>query len=159
MIDGIFHVINFLLFVGLVVYCFRTYAYAPITQAMILERTEQLNMTKRYEHLRKQEQGLVKVYQHQNMSYEELSQKVALWRDAVSSVELHYEHEREQIIRAMNERIRVQQQYIAQEQVCRSVVPQVMEAVVEDMRVLYADPHFIAHYTHAAIDRMQRRIQ
>jgi len=84
-INTLFHVLNALVVIAFIVYLFHQYLLEKIVQALALEHTSQVNMAKRHEQLRKQEQNLIRAYYHHNYLYEELSRKIDLWRQRIEA--------------------------------------------------------------------------
>lgn len=133
LIDLLFYGINLAALVLLIAYLFRRFLKDSLQQMMTFEQLSYTNMLKRQEQLRKQEQHLIRAYYHQNYVYEELSQKVSLWRQRMSQHEAHYET----ACNVIDERIRVRQQqqrdYMHMLQVCREAGPHARKKAQEEL--------------------------
>jgi hypothetical protein len=133
MIDQIFSILNFLIFIGFCIYVFRRYAAEQLRSYITMDQITLNNMQRKYEQLVKQEQSLVRAGQHQYETYHDLSRKVAAWTAA-----LHHQHNvraREQVhIQAhIDERLQVQKVHLEQRAICQKVLPQAIERATEQL--------------------------
>ena len=134
MIDAVFHVVNFLTLCYLVCYIFRAYLYERISQAMIMAQAAYTNALKRGDQLRKQEQGLIRAYYHQNYRYEELSHKTELWNQRLHELSQLQAKEREAIIEALDRRNHIQYKNTQSLLLCEQVVEQAVAEAKKELQ-------------------------
>lgn len=156
MVDIIFHIINFLALCAVLHYTFRTYLYERIAQTMIMAQAAYTNILKRNELLRKQEQGLIRAYYHQNYRYEELSRKTELWNHKVEQdYQLHLK-QREVILQQLDQRDHIQQKNLQLLHLSERIIAEVVSGAQKDITA-YLAPAKEKEYTQNLIELVTRK--
>lgn len=156
MVDSIFHILNFLTLCLLIRYIFRTYLYERISQTMIMTQAAYTNAIKRNEQLRKQEQGLIRAYYHQNYRYEELSRKTELWNHKIEQDYQAQIKERDAIAQSLDQRDHIQKKNLQSLQLCQQVTTQVVADAHRDI-VARLTPDKEKEYTRQLIQRVTEK--
>jgi hypothetical protein len=133
-IDIIFHILNTALLLAALSYIFKKYIYGRIFQNMIMSQAAYSNLIKRNEQLRKQEQGLVRAYYHQNYRYEELSHKVELWNQRVEASKQEHIRDAEVVMQALHHRAYQQYHSLQAFYECKRVISIIMNEIPHDLR-------------------------
>jgi hypothetical protein len=132
-IDIIFHILNTALLLAALFYIFKKYIYGRIFQNMIMSQAAYSNLVKRNEQLRKQEQGLVRAYYHQNYRYEELSHKVELWNQKVEVLKQEQVRESEIVMQALHRRAYHQHHSLQALYECNHVINTIMSETPHEL--------------------------
>lgn len=154
-VDVIFHIINTAVLGIIASYCIRKYLAPRIAQNMIMSQTAASNIVKRNDQLRKQEQGLVRAYYHQNYRYEELSHKVQLWNQKVEALDTLKLKEREAVMLTLDTRTYRQYKKIQAHAECKEVVRHVTANAPPALQTHFG-PKGAQAYTHTLIAHLTR---
>lgn len=156
MIDIFFHVLNFLVLCFVLRYVFKKYFFERISQAMVMAHAAYANALKRNEQLRKQEQGLVRAYYHQNYRYEELSRKTELWNHKIEQDYQLQLKQKEAVLQKLDQRSCHQQRHLQSLHVSLRVVEEVIEEVQNELKSRL-DKNKTQVYTQRLIERITRK--
>lgn len=159
MIDLIFHIINFAVFVALCMYAFKKYAYFPLRQEMITEELAQSSLHKKLESLKKQEAHLAAARQHQKALYEELLLKTERWRVGTAARTAERKIKMQQLVQDIQDRVCVQKQYQERMQVEAVILPRALAGAQAELMQKYAEPEAGQKYTNTITDALQARVR
>lgn len=158
MIDLIFHLINFALFVALCTYAFKKYAATPLRQEMIAEELMHGSLHKRLEGLKKQEAQIAAARQHQKAFYEDLMAKTERWRTAM---QLRADEEKlrmRQAVQKIQDRACVQKNYQERTQFEAVIVPRALAAAQKELSRRFAEPAAAERFTKSITDELHMRV-
>ncbi len=148
-IDIIFAIINTAVLCAIFYYVYLRFVKERLQQGMILEQSTHMNMVRRQESLRKQEQSLVRAYYHHHYRYEELSHKIQKWRQHIDNRLQEQQHEAERlsqrIEQSRRERDRAVQERIACMKLIDHIVAETENRLVERCKDTTTIDHYLQH--------------
>lgn len=157
-VDLIFAFINFGVVVAIIVHFFRKRGYERLRQAMSFEQVHTLNLTKRNEQLKKQEQNLVRAYYHQNMVYEELSKKVDLWRNRREQERVARATDLEQAYTIIEQREQERSNRTHEQELLRTLKQEALIQAEQELTAWFRDPKNVNDYTQRGIAALKKDI-
>jgi len=151
MIDILFALLNTAVLFLVLAYLYRRFMYERIQQAMLLEHATHLNLVKRQESLRKQEQGLVRAYYHQHYRYEELSKKIDLWRQQLEVKDQQQRLYQEDAALALQRMRQARERYLHDHQRCASIMGAILTKAQHDLQEYFENPEHRDAYMQSVI--------
>jgi hypothetical protein len=152
MINLIFNILNFLVFLAVAAYLFKRFALPAISRAMIFEKLSAEALVRQQEELNKQEKNLELNFRRQQAEFQDLAEKITRWHDEVERKK-EAGHERQKDIEQHVHQRRAQQIHDQQLLNVRTrVVPQAVEAARAELKNVFAhdaqEPVYSAYMSH-----------
>jgi len=156
MLDTIFHLLNFALFIFLARYAFKRWGWPIIVRQMNTEELLHSAACKKLVDLKKQQQAIEQSALEQQRLYGDLSVKIDTWR---SSVNRQGEQELKARMRAIELMHARYQQLVAfqqQAQLEAAVMPLALEAARKDLQTYFVDEGHQRVYMAQIMSQMKR---
>lgn len=138
MINLLFNILNFSLFVAVAAYLFKRYALPAISKSIIFEKLSFDGLRRQHDELKKQEKNLAESSRRQQDEYQDLTAKIMRWRAAEEKKKetaLEHQQEIEQIVHQRRAQQLHDQQLL---KIHMQVVPQAVEEARAELTKLFA---------------------
>jgi hypothetical protein len=156
MIDFIFHILNFVLLIGIFVYLSKRYLVGALRRDIVSERLSRATLSHRLEELCRKEQHIIDASVHQKEHYQQLLDKMRQWQKQVNA-EHNLEREQQKITVMMAEK-RYQElvDYQKQAILCNQILPEAIRQAHHELEVRFSKGNEAQQYTATLFDYMSK---
>ncbi len=152
MLDLLFQIINFLLFIIIAHYLFRKYLLGSIKHQIVQEYTYKQQLVTEREHLRSKQKEVEKELHEQQHSCQLLEKKVEQWRNVVEQTKIEQEKERIRLQALLEKKIEKQQELIALTDIQRKITPSIISELSQSLHSYYSEASHEQAYTQHVLD-------
>jgi F0F1-type ATP synthase membrane subunit b/b' len=156
MIDSIFKILNFIVFLAAVIYYVRKNIIGSIKNQLLRKKGENEDLIQQGVLARDEYSSLQGQLNYQENMYKTLEDKVAAWRTKIHSDHEHTKKECERYEQALRERSRAQMEYWCTLSVGKKIMPEVFKEARNELEKLFTDPQEIYSYDKKALEALKK---
>lgn len=156
MIDGVFRILNFIVFLGAAIYYAKRNIIATVKNQLLRKKGEKEDLNQQGVVARDEYGTLQGQLNYQEHMYKTLEEKVAAWRAKIHADNEQTKKECELYEQALRERNRAQMEYWHTVSIGKKIMPEVFKEARNELMKIFSDPRRVYSYDKKALEILKK---
>ncbi len=153
-LDNVFKIVNFLVFIGFVVFYVRKNLYGLIQNYLLRRKAEYSDLLNQGQVATTEHEALQGQLIYHEETFKTLEDKVEMWRSAVHTDHEQQKHQYERFEHELQVRMKLQIEYWKSISMSRCIIPQAFNKAYNELHNHFQNEQYISKYNDQAIEHL-----